>query len=234
MSPGQALALGLVVVLVVLLTAAYIWYNFGKWDSFEFSGATPYNIGGKSAACGAGEACIGGLCKPKCDAATPCASGDCVSGYCAAPGFKPCCDKGYTFKAGRCLQACDQNNPCDASAPHCQKGVCMASAIPQWPPKAALGAGKTVASLRFKDCAFTLTGLDGQAHTVDVTPVLNGMAAAYRGSSAAAPKVLQLDRPLNAFSFVVPGVNDAASYTDDQLKLWGSAATSLTGTFRVL
>ncbi len=84
--------------------------------------------------------------------------------------------------------------------------------LPSWAPT---GSGKNVSRLRFKNCLFSVqrTG-DAAPTTRDVTGILNTMAAAYsRGSSrfltrSDFPASLVLDRPLNAFSFVIPGFND--------------------------
>ena len=95
--------------------------------------------------------------------------------------------------------------------------------------------GKNVSSIRFKDCVFTVVDPGGNKHSADVTPVLNGMAVAYRGSTSAIPTVLSLDRPLNAFSFNISGVNDGKTVgSADLTKAWGGSATTLTGRMRMV
>lgn len=84
---------------------------------------------------------------------------------------------------------------------------------PSWAPT---GAHKNVSRLRFKDCVFSVQRAGDPAPTSrDVTGILNNMAIAYsRGNSrffvpSDFPASLSLDRPLNAFSFTIPGFNDA-------------------------
>lgn len=82
----------------------------------------------------------------------------------------------------------------------------------EWTP----AGGKSPASLRFRDCVFTVTPAGKPARSADVTGILNGMARGLRGSSGGAggPSALALDRPLNPFSFVIQGFNDAGTATD--------------------
>lgn len=84
--------------------------------------------------------------------------------------------------------------------------------LPSWKPT---GAGKNVSLLRFKDCVFTVQRAGDAAPTSrDVTAVLNSMAVAYSSGRSRFyapsdyPPSLDLARPLNAFSFVIPGFND--------------------------
>ena len=101
---------------------------------------------------------------------------------------------------------------------------------PYWP---APGAG--VAGLRFRRCTFAVERGDGARAAADVTAVLTGMATAYKGAPAGAtPPTLTLDRPLNAFSFVIEGFNDRASVPDPTLPAWRAARASLAGETRVV
>lgn len=251
LTPYQSLALGLVTVAVVLLAAAYYWYNFTGWAPFSYQGATPYAPGGpgnpQNVACAAGAACLGGACRTPCTGSKTCASGSCVSDYCTlspcsdsqpcATGLtcesglckQPCCRDGWLARGGSCLRACADSGDCGAGAA-CYAGACMAGAEaePVW--KAPRGAG----TLRFKKAVFAVTDPRGVTHRQDVTAVLNGMAVAYRGApaGAAAPTALRLDRPLNAFSFTIPGVNDARAVAAGDLPAWKASATSLTGSYR--
>lgn len=86
---------------------------------------------------------------------------------------------------------------------------------PAWTP----AAQADISLLRFKDCVFTVQRGDGVAKSYDVTPALNGMAVAYRGGGAN-PAALTLTRPLNPFSFVIPGFNDRASVPDPSAAPW--------------
>ena len=95
--------------------------------------------------------------------------------------------------------------------------------------------GKSVSSLRFKNCVFTVTTPRGTVRSADVTSVLNGMAVAYRKRGALPPKTLRLDRPLNAFSFLIFGVNDSSAVpTAADAARWANSATSLSGLVRAL
>ncbi len=92
-----------------------------------------------------------------------------------------------------------------------------------------------ISRLRFRDAVFTVA-VGGARHQQNVTPVLAGMAAAY-DNSVTLPRnsgTLALDRPLNAFSFVIPGVNDRGTVPDNQTPEWQSATATLTGLVRDL
>jgi len=191
MGPGQALALGLVIVLVVFLAAAYYWYYQTGWERFSFTGTVPYIIGkacGAPSDCSSGEKCVGGAC------ATPCStSSDCPKGQ------------------------------------GCAGGACRAGVIPSW----TAASDGNVSDLRFRGCTFTVADPQGGQHSADVTAVLNGMAVAYRGATSRIPRTLYLDRPLNAFSFVIQGVNDASTVgTAADAQKWANCATMLTGAWR--
>lgn len=150
MKPALAFVLGLVVVVVLLIVAAYVWYNYTGWQKFTFEGAVPYN----------------------------------------------------------------KNAP-----------------APKWQ---ASGGDPSAADLRFRDVVFTVVDPSGVAHRRDVTAVLNGMALAYH-SAATPPPTLALDRPLNAFSFTIPGVNDRQSVpTKSAAAAWANAKTRLEGGVRTL
>lgn len=83
-------------------------------------------------------------------------------------------------------------------------------------------AGKKVSDLRFRKCTFTVTRADGVVAQKDVTAVLNSMAAAYSDAAPdqALPSSLNLDAPLNAFSFVIPNFNDTASAGNPSAMPW--------------
>lgn len=137
MQPGAAVILGLVIVIIVLAAAAYVWYNHTGWAQFS-------------------------------------------------------------------------NNNDDAVS---------------WSSSASSG----ISALRFKSVVYTLS-VGGVDHAQDVTAVLNGMAVAYKNT--ANNGTLTLDRPLNAFSFVITGVNDRATVPDNQTPAWQSATATLAGYFR--
>jgi len=86
---------------------------------------------------------------------------------------------------------------------------------PSWVP----ANGADISRLRFKDCIFTVTRGDGVSRSYDVTPALNSMAVAYRGGGGN-PLSLTLTRPLNPFSFVIPGFNDRATVADPTAAPW--------------
>jgi hypothetical protein len=96
--------------------------------------------------------------------------------------------------------------------------------------------------LRFKDCIFTVTRRDGVVASKNVTAALNGMAVAYEGGTSM-PSTLTLTRPLNAFSFTIPGFNDTATVSDPSSEPWcqspvpacpGAAVTTLVGKWRTI
>lgn len=76
---------------------------------------------------------------------------------------------------------------------------------------------KDVSRLRFKNCTFTIKDTNGKTSSQDVTAILNGMAVAYAPTKNSTddngkptnPATLDLVGPLNAFSFVISGVNDS-------------------------
>lgn len=107
---------------------------------------------------------------------------------------------------------------------------------PCWTPKvAANGTSGSISELRFKNAIFTLN-VGGQPYTKDVTAVLNGMAVAYQGTGATAVNTggLCLDKPLNAFSFLIQGVNDSTKVPDPTVPVWKAATVTLTGSYRTL
>ena len=95
-----------------------------------------------------------------------------------------------------------------------------------------------IGDLRFKNATFTLSvpGNGGSTDfTQDVTPVLNGMAVAYRNTpydGNVNTGTLLLDSALNPFSFVIPGENDRATITDPSVL--STATVTLTGRYKVL
>ena len=94
-----------------------------------------------------------------------------------------------------------------------------------WAPS----SGKSIANLRFKDCIYTVTRLDGVTRTVDVTGTLNSMAAAYKVTqpNQVLPASLALDAPLNTFSFLIPGFNDQVSAGSPTGYPWCSAPPTM-------
>lgn len=236
MQPGQSLVLGLVIVLVVLVIAAYYWYHHTGWTAFSFKGTTPFVAGGATQ-CAAGEACVANNCTTTCNSDADCpagAKGSCTSGYCppivvsGAP--KTCCPTGQQLVGNQCLTVCSAGQTCPAGTT-CQSRFCQAGTSPSW----AAAKGENISALRFKGCTFTVVDPAGKTHSADVTTVLNGMVVAYRGASSKIPTVLNLDRPLNAFSFQIPGVNDSATVTTvAEAKTWANCATVLTGSVRTI
>lgn len=89
---------------------------------------------------------------------------------------------------------------------------------PGWTPK----NGSDISRLRFRDCMFVVTRGDGKTASLDVSPALNAMALGYKGGSNN-PPALTLTRPLNPFSFVIPGFNDPASVPDPTAAPWCSS-----------
>ena len=107
---------------------------------------------------------------------------------------------------------------------------------PCWTPKVATnGASGSISDLRFKNAIFTLV-VGGQTYTKDVTAALNSMAIAYNGTGSAAVNMGQLclDKPLNAFSFLIQGVNDSKTVPDPTVPAWRNAMVTLTGSYRTL
>lgn len=132
MNTGLASIVALVVVLILLVMAAYVWYNYTGWKTFSYS------------------------------------TGD----------------------------------------------------SPSWTP-----TDSDISSLRFKDCSFVVQRGDGKMATLDATAVLNSMAVAYAGATKK-PLALTLVRPLNPFSFVIPGFNDRASVPDPTVAPWCTSPPS--------
>ena len=206
MEPGQALILGLVVVLVVLLIAAYLWYHKTGWEDFTFAGTVPYAVGSK------------------CNANPP-------PGSMLCPAGKTCCTTpGQQCLGSQCVTPCTIGTDC-APGQSCAGGICQTGTVPSW----TASGNNDISSLRFKGCTFTVTDPSGKQHSADVTAVLNGMTVAYRGATISIPRTLYLDRPLNAFSFVIKGVNDSATITSPtEASAWMNSATSLTGQSRTI
>ena len=89
---------------------------------------------------------------------------------------------------------------------------------PKWVP----AGGADISRLRFKNCTFTVVRGDGVTKPYDVTAVLNGMAVAFEGGISN-PGSLALVRPLNPFSFVIPGFNDSKTVADPTAPPWCSS-----------
>lgn len=226
------LGIGVVIILAIFLVAAYVWYYHTGWAGFSFAGVVPYSAGGPSL-CGAGASCVAGNCVAPCAGDADCpggAAGSCTAGLCPPAAGKTCCPGGQQLVGGACLPVCAAGQLC-AGVSTCQAGFCQTGVTPSW----AAAGGKTAASLRFLRCTFTATDPGGATHSADVTAVLNGMAAAYRGAATAVPAALSLDRPLNAFSFQIPGVNDSTTVsTAEAAAAWANSATTLTGSVRTI
>jgi hypothetical protein len=90
--------------------------------------------------------------------------------------------------------------------------------------------GNNTSKLRFRRAVFTITPPGQQSYKKDVSAVLNSMAVAYAGVPNSG--TLKLDRPLNAFSFLIPGVND--SKTVPNPASWKNAPATLVGEYREL
>lgn len=92
-------------------------------------------------------------------------------------------------------------------------------------------ASKTnAAGLKFSNCMFTVTRLDGASATQDVSSILNRMASAYKGASSP-PATLDLAGPLTPFSFLIVGFNDK-NVTSPNSPVWQGASVKLTGSMR--
>jgi len=91
----------------------------------------------------------------------------------------------------------------------------QAGDTPAWQPAGQAGLDR----LRFKGCTFTVARSDGVTRTLDATPVLNAMAAGF-ADGPANPPALSLERPLNAFSFVIAGFNDRATVANPGAPPW--------------
>lgn len=89
-----------------------------------------------------------------------------------------------------------------------------------------------VEDLRFRDVTFSVQLPNGESYSKDVTPVLNSMAVAYEGVKNSGS--LSLDRPLNPFSFLIPGVNDSKTVPDPTQGGWPNAVARLIGKTRNL
>lgn len=106
---------------------------------------------------------------------------------------------------------------------------------PEWRPT----KGAHVSRLRFKDCSFQVLRADGATSGIDAAPALNSMAIAFKKAArGTAPSALALVRPLNPFSFVIPGFNDRASVSDPSDPAWCGggpcAAVTLRGKVRTI
>lgn len=215
MGPTAAIATAITIVAVVLIAAAYLWYNYTGWQPFSFASKVPFRPG---------DPCTS--VKP----ADSCPEGE----KCCGSGFA-CVDIAPDVK-GYCAKRCSSTSDCSATAtceatPQDGVSVCVDTADePYW------GAGESdISRLRFKDCVFTVVDPAGRTHVQDVTAVLNSMTAAYMDSPSAPPKVLHLDRPLNPFSFTIPGVNDVAAVpTAADAARWADSPATLTGKSRVV
>jgi len=230
MRTAALFAFGSLIVALLFVVAAWVWYNYTGWTAFSAVGAVPTPSPPPSL-CSAPEACVAGSCASACTTDADCGAsgGTCTAGRCpptqVGGAAKACCAPPAIYAGGGC------RTPCSAGCPANQicgtAGVCLPDSTPSWHPT----TGGDVSRLRFKACVFTVVDPSGTPHTADVTAVLNGMAAAHAGSKSP-PAALTLDRPLNAFSFLVPGVNDPASAADPGL--WANSKTTLGGFSRTI
>lgn len=92
-----------------------------------------------------------------------------------------------------------------------------------------------VHKLKFRDCRFTITGVDKTTKSYVITSVLNGMVAAYKGNTKH-NYIFKLDDPgLSVYSFQIPGFNDkdnkpdVSNWSDDKL-----TSITLTGQYKLL
>jgi hypothetical protein len=121
----------------------------------------------------------------------------------------------------------------------------------RWPMDKTLGK-VPVHRLRFTEAKFTAWNPQGKSKTIDVSSVLNGMAIAHApkpGQKNKPPKKLEVGghkclgdncekmrlRPLNPFTFTIPGFNDRATVpTQDAAQRWNTKDARLEGTLRKL
>lgn len=93
-----------------------------------------------------------------------------------------------------------------------------------------------ISNIKFRNCIFTTTGTDGSSKSLDVSSVLNGMVAAYKGNTNN-NYVFKLDDPgLSPYSFQIPGFNDKDNHPNPSVwgfDLAGTKAT-LTGYYKLL
>lgn len=94
-------------------------------------------------------------------------------------------------------------------------------------------SGDQIANLRFRGATFSVQLPSGETRTQDVTEVLNGMAVAHRGI-AKQGTTLNLDAPLNPFSFLISGFNDSKTVPDPTAAQWLNAKARLSGQYRSL
>lgn len=159
--------------------------------------------------------------------ATPCDDPD---GVCS-PG-DTCCPAGAVCGAGGvCLASC-ADAPCPAGF-DCVGGRCAPQGqrpVPSW-----RAPGRDASFLRFRRVTFAVAAPDGRRWTKDVTANLNAAARGFRRGGPPPPRRLFLDRPLNAFSFVIAGFNDAASVpTAAAAAALGGLPAVLSGEWRAL
>lgn len=215
MSPIPALILATTTVLVLLVVAAYLWYTYSGWSQFAFTGRVPFLPG---------TPCNSSVPEASCPSDKLCCPADhrCVT---YAPDIP-----GYCAKTCTATSDCPTNMRC--SADPSGNSVCVDTADePYW----AAGTSSNASRLRYKECVFAVAAPDGTTYRQDVTSVLNAMAKAYTDSPTTPPGTLRLDRPLNAFSFTIPGVNDSQTVsTADAAAQWASSATTLTGWVRTI
>lgn len=126
---------------------------------------------------------------------------------------------------------------------------------PQWSTTSVNGAS----DLRFRNCIFTVALADGTPkQTHDVTAVLNSMAVQQQSpvvttittGGAKFQPTMSLVRPLNPFSFAIPGFNDPTTLTGKDISAYpwciancvsaspikntAPAVVTLTGEYRTL
>jgi len=92
-------------------------------------------------------------------------------------------------------------------------------------------------SLRFRNMIFRVRTADGKTSARNVTAIVNKMAQAFDATGGVNTGTLTLDRPLNAFSFVIAGMNDRATIktaADKVASPLNHAPVSLIGSWRTI
>jgi hypothetical protein len=98
-------------------------------------------------------------------------------------------------------------------------------------------APNIVSRIRFKNCIYTIVGLDGKSVSRDVTNQLNYMVIAFHGNTEK-KYVFKLDGGLSPYSFIINGISDAATNKSNGGALtnnWANTTNvSLVGNYKLL
>ena len=102
--------------------------------------------------------------------------------------------------------------------------------------------GQLTENIRFRNVKFTVTLEGDSRRTFDVTGNLNQMAKNHTGSGYGGSNYpIKLLKPLNAFSFIIPGFNEKKDITlvtknNEQVipDKWKNAGVTLVGQWRIL